>query len=532
MRFFVLVSTLMAATATSVHDSRRLSFEYIAGYQPATLVTDENAIDLDQYEMEVQLAIATESSYAIAQDIYENGGSSGSIAKVTLTSGLTTGQSKGTAVTGDAPALGLTADGILYEDYAAGATQIQIIYSVRTVQSNYVGCTVGALPIPVTDYCFAESGTLTIGDDSYTYSYDILTDNTNTRTLQDLSANAKSEMAGYDVFSKFYQYYGEYDYANQFVMAAFDGEETDFSNGNADFKSYGTDGKTEIIKKASAYLNAGMYVMKSMELAIEECNNGCSSDDCADDAAHAWDQAVAFYTGSKEGTDGESSGYFFHQLADKRCINFRTCGDLAEEIEGTSHVNIEIFRYFEDGKRNIEEGNCADLKSDKEKIEALMTIPLIQGTLRYAYIKDIEEDDSEKAEAEGAIFAAGILPLVHACDSSAASTIYDNMRTGGYSDFVEVKKAFESVYNCLNVECANVGGIFDTVSMSHHELAAPCGMHHGKDGIPPGGIVGIAAAGVGFLAIVVLVSMRCGGGRGHSGKEFDSGNTSSPPTVA
>lgn len=47
----------------------------------------------------------------------------------------------------------------------------------------------------------------------------------------------------FDDYRKFAMYYGEFDYADQWVMAAFDGRETDFDHGNADFREYGEAGK-------------------------------------------------------------------------------------------------------------------------------------------------------------------------------------------------------------------------------------------------------------------------------------------------
>lgn len=202
----------------------------------------------------------------------------------------------------------------------------------------------------------------------------------------------------------------------------------------------------EIIKKGTAYMNVWMYVIRELEDAIEDCRTGCAAldDDCNADPVHAWDEAVAFYTGSLEGTDGSGSGHLLYSLADKRCVNFRTCGDLANTDSGTSHVNIEIFRQFQDGLQKILTGQCDAAKEIKVRIEQQMAVPLIQGTLRYAYKRDLEfEVDDPKAEAEGAAFAAAVLPLVHACDKFDADIIYSNMAVGSVNvDFSEVKRAF------------------------------------------------------------------------------------------
>jgi hypothetical protein len=222
-----------------------------------------------------------------------------------------------------------------------------------------------------------------------------------------------------------------------------------------------------------------MYVIREMEDALDDCDKRCDINDCNDDPVKAWDEAVAFYTGSLELDDGSGSGVLLHGLADKRCGNFNTCGDMADSIEGLSHVNIEIFRQFEDGLVKINAGGegCGTARVNKERIEQLMTVPLVQGTIRYAYIRSTELDAGEKAEAEGAVFAAAVLPVVHACNKDDAAIIYDNSRVGspGIPNFKAVKEAFERNYECMNIRCADVGGLYDKGNLKFFEGAEPCG---------------------------------------------------------
>merc|ERR1712216_105170 len=126
----------------------------------------------------------------------------------------------------------------------------------------------------------------------------------------------------------YYEYYGDFDYGDKWVMAAFDAKSTDFNGkGNQAFGQLdGDDGKNvrvEAIKKGSAYMNVYMYVIREFEDAIDDCAAGCI--ECNDAPVHAWDEGVAFYTGSEEGTDGSGSGKMIYALADKRCENYGTC---------------------------------------------------------------------------------------------------------------------------------------------------------------------------------------------------------------
>jgi hypothetical protein len=77
------------------------------------------------------------------------------------------------------------------------------------------------------------------GVGSLEYEYDPLQENGNGRTLQGFSLQAEEKMSTHSTYQKFYEYYGEFDYANKWVLAAFDGSKTNFDNGDADFTSYG-----------------------------------------------------------------------------------------------------------------------------------------------------------------------------------------------------------------------------------------------------------------------------------------------------
>merc|ERR1711907_829600 len=102
-----------------------------------------------------------------------------------------------------------------------------------------------------------------------------------------------------------------------------------------------------------------MYVVYMLEDAVADCESKCTIQTCNDDAgAHSWDMAVAFYTGMLEGDNGAGSGKFPYALADKRCGNFNTCGDMADSTTGGSWVNMNIFDNFRQGQANLGVGNC------------------------------------------------------------------------------------------------------------------------------------------------------------------------------
>jgi len=364
----------------------------------------------------------------------------------------------------------------------------------------------------------AADDTLYIDGQKLKYTYDPKTENVNKRTLKKLSTDAELKMYRCDscphpTYRKFRDYYGHFDYADKWITAAFDGTSTELARGNGNFARYGYQGRDEAIKKGTAYMSMWMWVIKQLEQGLADCETDCTTINCNSGAVREWDEAVASYTGSLEGVSGSGSGKLLYALADKRCVNFKTCGDFAQGLEGTSHVNIQIIRNFALGQRLIGQGKCDEAKPYKESIEKLMAVPLIQGTLRYAFLTSKYPKSGDKAEVEGAVFAASVLPLVHACDEDAAETIYSNMKTGqaNTANFLDVKTAFESVYSCMGIDGRNVGGLWNEETGDYHANAGPsnAGIYGNLNIIV---IVGCVVGGLVLgLVLYYVVSKCCSG---------------------
>lgn len=457
---------------------RQLSYEMVAGYKPESQVTDHCAIDLDQAAMEVQLAVGTDESFQAARKIYNTGGNSKVYADVTITPALTKTIPKGDKIMGrgteDQEVMGKTGAA-----YQAGDSALKVYYATTDLQDSYVGCQVGGLVEPTLKGCFKETGEFTIGGDTYTYTYDPATENKAGRTISGFSTGAESKMlngcAGcpYKHFSYFNDYYGKPTYAHEWIEAAYEGRKTNLSNGNADFSLYGKAGLEQIIKKGTVYMNILMYVQREFEDAMDDCTNQRIDDNY--NSVHAWDEGVCFYAGSKEGQDGVSDdGKLLHQVADKRCENFKTCGTEGVDLDGQSKLNYDLMDLFALGNEQILSGNCPAAKETTARIMELMYVPMIQGALRYAYKVD-KLDGGEKEAAEGVAFSAGVLPRIHAASSSAAKTIYDNTKVGASStDFAEVKVAFESVYADMGLTCGDIGGLWNEGEKDYYPGAEPC----------------------------------------------------------
>jgi len=470
--------------------------------------------------METQLAVGTEEGFQNAQNIYEQGGHSKSHAVITLDTGLSAALGKGDTISGiDVDGNAITASA--YSGAAAGDKVIKIKYKTTDVQASWVGCHVGALPETEhkTTGCFGEGETITIpnpnGDNTYTSStYSITDDNKAGRTIKGFSTSADSKQliksdscpgCPYKEFKKFYDYYGSSTYADEYVTAALDGTATSFSTGfgDADFSKYGLDGRKEGAKKGSAYMNVYMYVLREFEDAIDDCTEVEIDQNYG--AAHAWDEGVAFYVGSLEGTLGAGSGKLLHALADKRCANYSTCGNDGDKTEGISKINYLLGDQFTLGQNALLTYNCGAVRPIVDKISDLMSVPMIQGTLRYAYKVDFQ-GGVEKEKAEGAVFMAAVIPRVHACNPADAAIIYENMKIGAAStDHKAVKKAFERNYDCMGVNGALVGGLFNSATNAYYEGAEPK-----QDNSVTGGSSNGLAIGLGSGAAVVAVLALCG----------------------
>jgi hypothetical protein len=111
---------------------------------------------------------------------------------------------------------------------------------------------------------FASSGTLLVDGigSAISYTYNVTQDNNNDRTLAGFSKSAQEKMfecanCPYSDYLKFLDYYDVFDYADQWVQAAFSGGKTSFKNGNADFGEYSYEGRTgEWVQWLFIYMNS------------------------------------------------------------------------------------------------------------------------------------------------------------------------------------------------------------------------------------------------------------------------------------
>merc|ERR1712147_172962 len=260
----------------------------------------------------------------------------------------------------------------------------------------------------------------------------------------------------------------EFTWGEEIVDAAFKGT----AIGDVYFSTVGWDFRKETIGKGIVYLNVFPYVIWEMQDAINDCKAGKLSANA--DSVHAWDEAVAFYTGSLEGTTqggdvGLTGGYGAGELqftvAEKRCKNFGTCtADFdMNPYDGYSELNKKVMALFSAGRDEIlsavgltSSDKCEPVIETMNEISGLMLVPFIQGVQRYLY-KTAQGTASAKEAGELFAFASAVLPFIDAVDPTAAEKLYNRAWKQDFpteSDFKTIKYAVEGTYSHLCVDAS------------------------------------------------------------------------------
>jgi hypothetical protein len=225
----------------------------------------------------------------------------------------------------------------------------------------------------------------------------------------------------------------------------------------------------EAVKKGASYMLHYMHSIRYFNFGRELCNLG------------QFEEGISLFIGGLEGPTGTNgNGYMPYTLADKRCIQFKTCGPKGDQLSGVGKVNFQILDLFNQFKAKYNTTNCTTastiLKPIVTRITQLMKVPMVQATLRYSEEVSVAPGVAPYSlRAEASAFAAGVLPYVHQCDAASAATIYNQISNGsGPTLFSAVKKAFEKNYKCMGITCADVGGIINLITGKYKNTTKPC----------------------------------------------------------
>jgi hypothetical protein len=280
--------------------------------------------------------------------------------------------------------------------------------------------------------------------------------------------------------------------------------------GDSDFSKYaGRPPRSEAIRKGSAFLVVWMEFVRLLHEAVAFCEDGKHSD-----AARSVDKAVVFYAGSQV-KEKNNPGVLLFGLAEAHADATKPVAHKVNPNVTGANVNVQVFNELKAIKEAVTEESKACRAADKSRKEIVnwMKIPLVQGVVFYAYQREkgvpVTDDKNEQMkyeqlQANGATFAATLLPWIHVCDESAAETIHANMQMGAATKFQDVNTALIQTYDCMNVSCVEVGGVWNKRNGDYEDGALPCGVTETAQATSFGYIVrsflnvllGVAIAGI------------------------------------
>jgi len=535
----ILLSMGIAATTQTISTANAVETHLIAGVYP---IQSEGAktrslIDLDQVEMENYLTLDLQNNGANwlekAESVFQNGKHSGPYAKLHLTKPLdhTIDLPKPIgSVYIDSYTDSDSSSHKLYELNVVGVTddsyQTPIHGTVQTAEPDRIFQTGKSDKILTVDYppgsscnadgirddCFAgpEGGAILQGYGAIDYTYDPVSDNKFRWTLSGYSQDEGERMyycehhggcGHFQEYEVFYNYYGILDYGNHWIEAAFASTSTDYTkdrrlaNGNVDFSVFSKRARNAAIVTATVTMNVFTAVNRLMvEYALEGCKKQAKdyksygNSHSMDSVLHAWDQAVATYSGSallqSPGGSISTSGALYYRLVENLAKDF---GVLQPEASHKSVVNQYILDQFVEGKAALTRGDCTGERHSGGVLKAYLMIlhkmrtPWVQGLLRSAFVLSHAEDkhfDAQRRDEErgrGAAFLAALLPELHLCSPGNAERLYEEMNSNRPLDYSKIRDTLEFLYECLGVTCDEVGGFLNPSTGDYYAGTHPCG---------------------------------------------------------
>ena len=194
------------------------------------------------------------------------------------------------------------------------------------------------------------------------------------------------------------------------------------------------------------------YVFRELEHANFLCNAGdCNEDSCfGKPAVHEVDEAVAFWVGSLEGTDGSGNGVLMYDMAENRA---EESGTVTSGLSGTNTMMLALFTAAKDA---IVDADCAGGEKATSSLALIQNIPLVQTLLKYSKLTS-GTGTTPGLEAERVAAAINILPIIHKCSATDAQVIYDNTKVGATVDYPSVEGAVLNSYECLGVTAEDIG---------------------------------------------------------------------------
>ncbi len=259
--------------------------------------------------------------------------------------------------------------------------------------------------------------------------------------------------------------------------------------------------RRELIIATCQYMILQMAALQAMYDAIGSCESSQTTSNSQNLTDTSWDEAAAFLIGSLEGSsvNGSSDGRLIFALANSQCDEFATCS-----TPGYSSLNDQIISLLYTGRGAYIGASCSALLKAAKELQAILLVPLIQGTLSTSIeLHQIGQASSSSLVSDGYVLSSSVLPLVDDADRGAATTISSNLplsfNTEPVPDGVAaIFAAFAQAYMGIGVDCTLVGVAYN-INACTAEYAGSNG------GINTGLVVGIPVGIIGFAALVWLL---------------------------
>ena len=272
------------------------------------------------------------------------------------------------------------------------------------------------------------------------------------KSIKTLYTSLASETVGLATYNDYAAYYTTTAWADTFATSAL--------AGSGEFLNWDESSRRELLTKGTAYNNVFQYVAYRLRKGVSVCVKGGAN------GALDWDVAWALFAGSLEGATGSGGGKSIYALGDKRCPQFNTCKS------GTALAtnNEKARMLWQEGSAALAAKDCFKAAANVPKIVSQMSVGMVQGAIREAWEVDRNPGggwhvgDGVVEVAEGWAFLTAVLPQLAKCDAPKTKVIRDNMWLNAKPHAIEdgfgvIKSNFESMYACLGITCADVGGM-------------------------------------------------------------------------
>ena len=248
-------------------------------------------------------------------------------------------------------------------------------------------------------------------------------------------------------YERFSAYFDEDNYADITVLNAI--------NREGEFLGANRDQAAEAVTRALQCLVSYMAVLERLYGAVDLCRNGT-------DAVERWEEGVALFVGSLEGTEsggnGAWDGTMLYSLGKETCDAFGTC-----EGNGDASINGDILAVLTVGQNLLDIEDCEGaLLVIEDDVLSDLPISLVQGMLFYVTeIAGLEPDSGDYELVSAYVLANSLLPLVDGRNQTSAETIssfVDLNSTQRVPDQADsVYEAMTFVMTGMDITCDDIG---------------------------------------------------------------------------